>query len=378
MQLRHQRFTVLVAFLAILLTYGTATAQDHGARAGKGGKSTNGWTIGVGVGIAVVAVVASLALLSTRKRTTNDSPRQAGPAPLPTEVHDAPVTDANAICAKAPNVYARPPSIDLGPPPADGIRSGLPRPALPAALPEPAPVGGWGPTSRGPTLACGRCARAVPADLGAPPWCPHCGSDLKPAAQPGMPTVRAGELVPAALLQPPYFVGRAARSYRVYILPKQLLFLDCPAPDDRSASEKVVMGVSIQGGLIGAMIGGAIAGAIQQNRLAKTRDRDWTLNMADTDELIAMAEREQDSFALDLEDLRDVVIEGLTFWQRAFADRCAARLKFLHPVRGPLTFALPRPIDVGVAIKQLPPLLDERITVDAKWDWGKNRYVPKG
>jgi hypothetical protein len=378
MQLRHQRFTGLIAFVTILLTYGTAMAQDNGARAAKGGKGTSWWTIGGGGGIAVVAVVASLTFLSTRKRTNDHRPRQAGPLPLPPYEYDAPVVDANAICAKPPTTFARPPSLDLELPPADGVQSGLPRPALPAAPPEPAPIGAWGPASRGATLACGRCARAVPADLGAPPWCPHCGSDLKPATQPGMPTVRAGELVPAALLQPPYFVGRRARSYRVYVLPKQLLFLDCPAPDDRSASEKVVMGVSIQGGLIGAMIGGAIAGAIQQNRLAKTRDRDWTLNMADTDELIAMAEREQDSFALDLEDLRDVLIEGLTFWQRAFADRSAARLKFLHPVRGPMTFELPRPIDVGVAIKQLPPLLDERITVNAKWDWGKNRYVPKG
>ena len=183
--------------------------------------------------------------------------------------------------------------------------------------------------------------------------------------------------MPSSLLQPPYFIARTSRSYRVYVLPRQLLFIDCPSAEDRTATERAVMGVSIQGGLVGAMIGSAIAGAMQRDRLATTRDRNWILNMADERELIAIAESEYPSFALDIEDLRDVVIEALTFWQHTFGDRCSARLRLLHPVRGPMTFDLPRSLDVGVAIKQLTPRLGGRIAVNATWDWGKNRYVQK-
>jgi hypothetical protein len=362
-------------------------------KAAKTGKYTPFVLIGVGGTVAVAVLGLTLMLLGSKKRTIKPAPRRTGPPPLPKDFTAGPGADPTAIREKPalatvgavtdPADVLEPEPIVLLP--ADGIQSGLPKrpvpPRLPAVPAEPATspdvVLPAGPDSRGPTLACGTCYRAVPSDLGSPPWCPYCGGDLK--APPMLPLTypedASAKVALAKLLQPPYFVGRAGRSYRIYIVPGRLLFIDCPASDDRGSAENVVRGVSIQGGLVGAMVGGLISDALQSDRLAKSRDRNWTVNMADISELIEMAERESDSFVVDIDDLQEVQIEALTFWQHTFADRCSARLRFVHPIRGRMSIDLPRPDDVRVAIKQLTPTFGDRIAVNATWDWRKERYV---
>jgi hypothetical protein len=59
-----------------------------------------------------------------------------------------------------------------------------------------------------------------------------------------------------------------------------------------------------------------------------------------------------------------------------FSQRCAARLCFVHPVRGPLAVELPKLDDVRVAIRQLTSVLGGRLAVNATWDWGRQRFVP--
>jgi hypothetical protein len=277
-----------------------------------------------------------------------------------------------------------------------GLRAGLPEPPL-APLPPADPLtlpASPGPLSRGATVACSRCSRTIPAEVGVPPWCPHCGGDLRSTApdalavfggvaadmdRSGGASSTGGQAKPRPLdtLQPPYFVGRMGLTYRVYILPSKLLFLEAPALEDESGAERVVKGLSLQGGLIGYAIGSTIAGAIASDRRAKARDRQWALDMACTERLMELAECEGTSFMLHIDDLDHVRIEALGFWHHLFAANCSARLRFVHCVRGPITIELPKPDDVRVAIKQLPSVFGEKLSIRAAWDWRKNRFVAR-
>jgi hypothetical protein len=401
---RHRRaLSAVLAALVFTFAVGNATGQEPAqappivaqraapkqhARTSRG----NAWAPFALMGIAVaLGVAASLVFLSSKKRGVQRSrakPKQRNvSAPAETSVFIPPVVDPAAICDKARSqlnarMPAPEPSREILPPDPNldtAISTGFQKASLPPAdygLTLPATLG---PLSRGATIACGRCKRLIPAELGTPPWCPHCGADLKSTddnAASAFSGVTAGN---ARELQPPYFVGRLGRTYRVYILPTKLLFLDAPALDEHSGAERIVRSISIQAGLVGWLIGSAVAGTIGDDRRSKARNRHTLLDLAEVPALVEMADREYTSFRIDVVgDLGATRIEGLTFWQNAFADRCAAQLHFVHPERGPVIVELPKADEVRVAIKQLAAVLGDKLTVNAVWDWSKQRFVPKG
>jgi hypothetical protein len=179
-------------------------------------------------------------------------------------------------------------------------------------------------------------------------------------------------------LQPPYFEARVlGHSYRVYVLPDCMLFLDCPLHEDRSAAETLVRGVSWQGGLVGVLVGNIVANRLARDRQTKTYARHGELNLASPQILLALADEEPDSFRIDFADIKSVGIDGLGFWQRAINDGIAARLHFWHPVRGQVEVDLPCPEDVRVAMTHLGAILGDQLETDAVWDWENERFVSK-
>jgi hypothetical protein len=238
-----------------------APAEEPHKPAAKGnGRSRNkSWLSYAAFGaFALAALIASLAFLNTRKRPARRRERR-----VDEETQSTP-RDMGVECA--PTVLV----------PSDAIQAGAPRLSLLSARFESRATSL---ESRG-VMLCGRCSRSIPAETGRP-WCPHCGGDLKPAAMVASGDPGAAAMVPPRLMQPPYFVGRLGGSYRIYITPAQLLFLQCPGCDDR--------------------------GPEKQDCVAM-QNRQWTLDMAGERDLTEMTERERGSFALDHADLRGLRI----------------------------------------------------------------------
>jgi hypothetical protein len=211
------------------------------------------------------------------------------------------------------------------------------------------------------------------------PWCPHCGAELTGASSdaPAQGQQTPWRAETARSLQPPYFHGKSDRTYRVYVLADELLFLDAPAPEDRSGAENVVRGLSPMGGLLGAMIGGVISDAIAAGRKAEGRRRRDDLDRADLQDLQDMADGERTSFRAEVAGLAEVSIVALSFWERLFTETCAGRLSFHHRDHGRMTLTFRAPHDMRTAIQQLTAVLGDDLVVNAVWDHGKNRYVLK-
>jgi hypothetical protein len=388
----------------------------------KGAGRGNSWlTLGVSGLVAAIVLAVSLTLFGSKKTTPKRGARpdkarsrpgaKTAEKPAVTPILLPPPSEPPADVVPPECITAGSPHTDhLSAPPLPPRTPSQPSMALPpeaapspeipsvvlspALAPSPAKADltlapERGPRSRGEKVVCARCERSIAVENGMPPWCPHCGGDLKagatqvnsappiPAsAQPVQASDTAGAKPPPNL-QPPYFIGRSGRTYRIYVLPSKLLFVNAPARDDRSGGENVVKGVSMQGGLIGGMIGGAVAATMAGNRHAKARERAQKLDLADTQELIELAENEPQSFAVNIDRLEDVRVEAIGFLENCFSDRCSARLHFRHHTRGNVAVDLPTPDDVRVAIKQLTALLGDRLEVNAAWDAGKQRWVAK-
>jgi hypothetical protein len=374
----------VVAVSLVFTGHGDVSAQDPPLVKAAKATRTPAWVSFVGVGVvAVLGVAASLMFLNSRKRPARPAPnnknRPSAGMPVEASRSTQSALDPTSICAQPrPVPESRPADTS----PQTSFAAGLP--------PDPAPSSPnngltlpalGGPLSRGASVACGRCSRIAPAEAGLPPWCPHCGADLKATADTaplmfgGAPGRELANLT--TQLQPPYFHGRIERHFRVYVVPSKLLFLEAPVLEDVSGAERIIRGVSIQAGLVGWVIGATVAGAIGDNRRSKTRNRLLMLDVAATEVLVEMAEREGTSFVAEVDEVQEVRIEALTTWQNTFAGGCAARLQFRHPERGPVSVDLPKPDDVRIAIKQLSAVFGDRLTVNATWDWNKERFVPR-
>ena len=333
--------------------------------------------------VVVVVLGVSLVFLNASRRALPHDPkaRQRGPG--------GPRIDDEELRRKAPRPVAKTkpaddediPWVELADEaPQTGVCTELPAapttplPAQPRPPAEPArsvPGGG---------LACPSCRRPVGAEAALRPWCPHCGEDLTAGATANASQRASGQPDPTRDLapfgQPPSFNGRADRTFRIYVLADELLFLDAPASEDRSQGENMARNIGVLGGgLIGGMIGGAIADQMAAGRKAEARRRRDFLDCRTTDELQEMADHERTSFRAEVAGFGEASIVVLTWWERWFTENTAARLRFHHRDRGPMTLALPTPQDVRTAIQQLSALLGDALTVNAVWDYGSNRYV---
>jgi hypothetical protein len=174
--------------------------------------------------------------------------------------------------------------------------------------------------------------------------------------------------------QPTFFLGRVRlgmgdyRHCRVYVLPRELLFLHMGQDPNRTA----MTGFAV-GGLVGGAVGAVIAHSQRNQQNARLHD----LDAADTADLVRRAGEERDSFGMALDDVLGASFEGLSFWQRMFNSACVAHLHLVHRESGKVTVELQKEIEARTALEQLTPLLGDRLAIRATWDEYYRRYVPR-
>jgi hypothetical protein len=148
------------------------------------------------------------------------------------------------------------------------------------------------------------------------------------------------------------------RQYRAYLLDGELLFLNVgKAAGDQPS-------ISHSAGIEGVIASLVFSGLWWWRREAISVS-EQSFKGATDDDLRALAD-EKGSFRVAVADLQEVTIRSRSFWVSAFC--CppphAGLLRFVHPDRGRMTFALPTGHDMLTAFESLRPLLGERLAVN--------------
>ena len=246
------------------------------------------------------------------------------------------------------------------------------------------------------SIICSKCSKQIYPDDGArlPPWCPRCGTDLKPGLDlPGLPggpsplietpppaptdtalttTPPPDGVTPApaaawesgrAPWQPPYFAVKPIRGfpnnipYRVYVLPEELLFLGA-----ESNQGKEFQGFAF---MMAGAAGGAIAkGIIDAHNKPRTEALHRTLDDADTEELRQMARDGGSHFWIEAKSVAEAVLGPVGIWDGLFHGSelpGILSLKRFHGRR--LKCAVASYGGLRVAMQELPNVLKERVAV---------------
>jgi hypothetical protein len=148
-----------------------------------------------------------------------------------------------------------------------------------------------------------------------------------------------------------------ARQYRVFLRDGELLLLYV----GHAAGSRPP--ITASGGIEGVLIA-LIWGAWWWWRREKIKGSEQAFNAATDDELLALAD-EEGSFRVPVADLQDVAVRSRSFWLTLLyaAPDHTGVLRFTHPTRGVLTFALPTGHDLLTTFEALRPLLGERLAV---------------
>lgn len=222
-----------------------------------------------------------------------------------------------------------------------------------------------------------------------PPWCPHCGADLKaepadrppgtvtpeaappeqprpPEAPPPVAEASSGTAPPRQPL--PYFQACRPPSwsqdrclYRVYVTGTDLLFIALGTGGHAQAA-----GCAAMGGAVGGLVGAAVVWHKQK----QMERRGQLLDAADEPALRQLAEEEKNSFRAAVADLHDVRIDPPpSVWSRLFRGSapCVGQLRLAHAQRGAMTLELPTPEDVRVALAELRRLFGPAVQTSLTW-----------
>jgi hypothetical protein len=204
----------------------------------------------------------------------------------------------------------------------------------------------------------------------------------RPSLPPSAVTVALVATSPAGgtnRVPPPFFSANAGpvsafqshRSYRVYVLPHELLFLDA-GPAGRGGVGNIAVSPAVCGGLVG----GLIAGHIESKNRDQARSRRLELDLADPQVLLRIAEDGATNFRAVPDDLSEVCLEAPSFWESLMSTG-VGRLRFRHRERGKYSFEFQTLDDMKLAIDLLPPVLGDRLEINAVMDWGKWKYIRK-
>lgn len=174
--------------------------------------------------------------------------------------------------------------------------------------------------------------------------------------------------------QPDFFEARATcalgknRSYRVYILPTELLFIEVGSGD---ATHMTSTG-AVLGGLVGALIMSIVASSMKKKSTAVRQQ----LDLASTEELRQIAGQRQNCFRTSTNELIAARIDAAGFWHRFSygSSKCAALLHCKFQRRGDYTLELQEAADVQVAIEKLTQILGRGLEVNVVWD-GRNKFL---
>jgi hypothetical protein len=239
------------------------------------------------------------------------------------------------------------------------------------------------------------------ADGRTPPWCPHCGVDIKrdalvaPAAAvvaaapvpkpvaaitlPEAPTPRGAagllETVEQAPTESffhacdPALSDKCHRIFRFYITPSDLLVF---ALGMGAVSEGQVLPRTksilppTMGGMAGAMA------RMEESKDLQLAKRIEELDAANEKALRDMAESGDRGYVVGPDDVKWMTLAGPSLWNSWVCSvQHEAMLKFKHRKQGSLAFALPSLRDARRAAEHLPRLFGERVQVSLSWGSGK-------
>jgi hypothetical protein len=230
--------------------------------------------------------------------------------------------------------------------------------------------------------ACSSCAKQILAspEGGLPPWCPHCGANIKadsnasswPVATASAPLGRTG-MMPTLDAAPtesffhacvPAFFENDHRLYRIYVTATDLLFFSIGVgpvsmgellPRTRSV-------MSPRPGLAGAV---AMLQETQQLHLAKRMQELDSANEATLRQFAVSGDR---AFVVAPDDLKWMTLSGPSLWNRWVCNvEHEAVWKFAHRTQGKWSLVLPALRDARRAAEWLPRLFKDRVQVSLSW-----------
>jgi hypothetical protein len=233
-------------------------------------------------------------------------------------------------------------------------------------------------------VSCPKCSRFVSAESGRlPPWCPGCGSILKPAPAPPAPPPLpdASSIVPLAAPvtltrvapreAPTYFHGFVPSSigsehmlYRLYPTSTDLLVfaigigtVNYGQVVPRAARQPVG-----PGGV--AMAFEVMRETSQRKLLARIPE----LDAACEETLRSLAVWGKDEFVASLEDLRGARLDPPSFWNRMLGgSQHVGVLTFRHRKQGKVVLALPAFGDARKAAEGLIQLQGDGASINLEW-----------
>jgi hypothetical protein len=239
------------------------------------------------------------------------------------------------------------------------------------------------------TVSCPSCSAAVVSDeIGRlPPWCSRCGSTLKAKAEaPRTPAQSAAanhvpdEPVPAAAEEPaaeatplvtlpyfqaciPNFSSDEHELFRVYLAGNDLLVFKLGVGGVNSGHFQP----RTKQRRMGTGIAGAIAQMAEMERVRFAK-RIEELDTCDEAGLRLRAAAGDGSFTAAPTDLRDVRVDGPSWWYRYLCsvDHYAV-LKFKHAQQGRMSLALPALSDARRAVEGLTQMFGDLVQVNLTW-----------
>jgi hypothetical protein len=169
--------------------------------------------------------------------------------------------------------------------------------------------------------------------------------------------------------QPPFFSAvepqamATNRSYRVYVLPSELIFIRA------GSTGELTTALAAQFGLLGALIAAAL------NHAKKNQQRQEELNSFTLDQLM---NNHKHNFRIAIRELLDARLDPYSFGLAVLHKPAQAGVfQFTHPTRGKVKLVLGSTDEMQKAVELLPSMLRERLTVNVEWNERKKRFVRK-
>jgi hypothetical protein len=169
---------------------------------------------------------------------------------------------------------------------------------------------------------------------------------------------------------------KGQRAFQVFVMPRGMLFLELRhlAGQPSDGAKKAAIACGVMGGAIGGLVGGLIMASS-----AKGPDRnDNGYELMDEDELFDLAASRKRSFVAKNDDIRAVLIDAPSGWDRAFADRnLAGWITVKESTLGKVKMAIHDQSALSVAVDALPRRLGDRVRVNVELDINTTRFVRK-
>jgi hypothetical protein len=180
---------------------------------------------------------------------------------------------------------------------------------------------------------------------------------------------------------PPYFLVRATyrsrhlRMSRIYVLPTEILMIDCGAGADVNEAAGVAAAVLSGGGAIGAFIGGAVGGMVADAGKAKGEAIQERLNRLDLQGLLDLAGA-HGNLRAGVSDLVGESIDqpNVSGW-RGQPSRAVGTFRFRFLGRGEYTFEFLNGAEIRCAVELLRGVLGSAMHVGQSWDEATAVYL---